>query len=278
MQIVQLDGLNTVEIRDQTTFRIPLAEPLPEDFSLEFTFKAATGSQWFLVYFQPFEGQNINLSSWEHHYLSLKDESGVFLGGDRVSGMVGVKAMVQGFTPTKFQVDDGYAILYVAGERVAQVPNFRHLIGSTAIEFSVQGTADLPFHFRDIRVDYGVEDPVSVFEAEGSYTTRSIFFDTNKSDLRPESTPELERLRAMIAEYGKPVVIEGHTDSVGSDDYNMELSGRRAEAVRAYLVAHGVDAGLIQTVGKGETEPVADNGTDDGRQANRRVVVRPAAA
>ncbi len=277
MEIVQLDELNTAEFKDRTTFRIPLSEPLPEDFSLEFTFKSSVGSQYFLVYFQPFAGQNINLSSWENHYLYLMDESGVFLGGSRVSGMTGVKAMVEGLTPIKFQVDDGYAILYVAGERVAQVPNFKHLAGSTAIEFEVHGRADLPIHIRDIRVDYGVEDPVSVFESAGEYTTRSLYFDSGSSALRPESTPELERLRTMIAEFGKPVVIEGHTDSVGSDDSNSELSGRRAEAVKAYLVAHGVDAGLIRTVGKGETEPVGDNNTDDGRQANRRVVVKPAA-
>ena len=271
MEIVQLDGLNTAEIKDQTTFRVPLTEPLPEDFSLEFTFKAATGSQFFLVYFQPFAGQNIDLSTWENHYLYLMDESGVFLGRDRVSGMVGVKAMVQGFTPIKFQVDDGYAILYVAGERVAQVPNFRHLVGSTAIEFSIQGAATAPFHIRDIRVDYGVEDPVSVFEAEGEYTTRSIYFDVNSAELRPESTPELERIRALVTDYGQPLVIEGHTDSTGSDDHNMELSQRRAEAVKAYLAEKGIDAGLIEAVGKGETEPIADNATDDGRQANRRV-------
>lgn len=277
MEIVQIDGLNTAEFKDPTTFRIPLPEPLPEDFSLEFTLEMSTGSQYFFVYFQPFAGQGIDRNTWEHHYLYLMDESGIFLGRDRASGMTGVTAMVQGFTPIKFQVDDGYAILYVAGERIAQVPNFKHLVGSTAIEFEVHGHAPAPIHIRDIRVDYGVEDPVSVLEAEGEYTTRSIYFDFNSADLRPESTPELERLRGMIAEYGRPLVIEGHTDSTGPDDYNMELSTRRAEAVKAYLESKGIDAGLVQAVGKGETETIADNATDDGRQANRRVRVVVAA-
>ena len=277
MEIVQLDGLNTAEFKDRTTFRIPLSEPLPEDFSLEFTLKAAVGVQYLYVYFEPFEGQNINLSTWENHYLTLWNSSGILLAGNRVSGTDTNTGFVQGLTPVKFQVDDGYAILYVAGERIAQVPNFKHTVGSPAIEFEVHGRTDIPMYIRDIRVDYGVEDPVSVLEAAGEYVTRSIYFDFDSAELRPESTPELERLRAMIAEYGRPLVIEGHTDSTGADDYNMELSQRRAEAVKAYLVERGIDAALIEAVGKGESEPIADNAADDGRQANRRVRVAVAA-
>ncbi|MGH7541094.1 MAG: OmpA family protein, partial [Gemmatimonadota bacterium] len=278
MEIVQTDGLNAVEFKDQTYFRIPLSEPLPEDFSLEFTLKAAVGVQYLYVYFEPFQGQNIDLSTWENHYLTLWNSSGVMLAGNRVSGTDTNVGFVQQLTPVKFQVDGGYAILYVAGERIAQVSNFKHTVGSTAIEFEVHGRTDIPMYIRDIRVDYGVEDPVSVFEAEGEYTTRSIYFDFNSADLRPESTPELERLRAMIAEYGQPLVIEGHTDSTGADDYNLELSEGRATSVKTYLVDHGIEAGLIEVVGKGETEPIADNGTDDGRAANRRVVVKRAGA
>jgi OOP family OmpA-OmpF porin len=73
------------------------------------------------------------------------------------------------------------------------------------------------------------------------------------------------------------VVIEGHTDAIGGDEDNLRLSQQRADAVRDYLVEHGVDAGQVSAVGKGESEPVGDNDTDDGRQANRRVVVRAGA-
>lgn len=277
MELVQIDGLNTAEFKDLTYFRVPLTEPLPEDFSLELTLQLAVAVQSVYVYFEPVQGRSVDFSTYEHHYLELRVSSGVFLAGNRVSGTDGNVSYEQQLTPVKFQVDDGYAILYVGGTRVAQVPNFKHPVGSTAIEFEIHGRTDIPVHIRDIRVDYGVEDPVSVLEAEGEYTTRSIFFDTNSSTLRPESTPELERLQTLLESHGKTVIIEGHTDSTGADDYNMELSQRRAEAVKAYLVAHGIDAAMIQSVGKGETEPIADNGTDEGRQANRRVVVRPAA-
>ena len=169
----------------------------------------------------------------------------------------------------------GSGILYVAGERVAQVPNFQHPVGSTAIEFEVNANRNLSAYIRDIRVDYGVDDPYETFLADGAYTTRSIFFDFNSDDLRPESTPELERIRAMLDANSSltKVVITGHTDSIGEDAYNMELSGRRAEAVKRHLVENGIDAGRIDTAGAGESDPVAGNDTDEGRQENRRVVI-----
>jgi OOP family OmpA-OmpF porin len=69
-------------------------------------------------------------------------------------------------------------------------------------------------------------------------------------------------------------VVEGHTDSVGNDDYNQKLSQRRADAVRKYLVDKGIAGARLTATGLGETQPVADNGTADGRAQNRRVVLR----
>jgi outer membrane protein OmpA-like peptidoglycan-associated protein len=277
MQIVQLDGLNTAEFTAATKFRVPLSEPLPEDFSLEFTIQNAAPNAFIYVMFEPYDGQGFTTRSYESHYLNLWRGPGIYRQGDRVSGVDQVWSINQQLTPVKFQVDDGYAILYVGGERVAQVPNFVHPVGSAALEFDVVANQNSPAYLRDIRVDYGVEDPVSVLETAGEYTTRSIYFDFNSSDLRPESTPELERVRGLLAEFGGTVVIEGHTDSMGDDAYNLRLSAERAEAVKTYLVGRGITADLIQTSGAGETQPMGDNATDDGRQMNRRVVVRPLA-
>jgi len=68
-------------------------------------------------------------------------------------------------------------------------------------------------------------------------------------------------------------LVEGHTDSVGADAYNLALSDRRAKSVFDYLTSRGVDPARIKSVGKGESEPVADNKTAEGRQENRRVML-----
>jgi len=278
VQVVQLDGLNTLEFTAETQFQIPLSEPLPEDFSLEFTVDAGAPNMFVYVHFEPYWNEDFTRASYPHHYLNIFRGGGIYLHSQRISGADQMTQLSTQLTPVKFQVDDGYAILYVGGERVAQVPNLSHPVGSTALEFQVTANQNYPAYIRDIRIDYGVDDPHETLAAEGTYTTRSIFFDFGSARLRPESTPELERIRMMVGQYGQPVVIEGHTDAIGDDNDNLELSQQRADAVRGYLVDHGADAGLISTVGKGESEPVGDNETDGGRQVNRRVVIRAGAA
>lgn len=99
-------------------------------------------------------------------------------------------------------------------------------------------------------------------------------FDFDKSVLKVGGAAKLDELVAKIKGMQLDVVIAtGHTDSVGSDAYNQRLSVARAEAVKAYLVSNGVDVKRIRALGKGETEPVADNATAEGRAKNRRVDV-----
>jgi OOP family OmpA-OmpF porin len=104
--------------------------------------------------------------------------------------------------------------------------------------------------------------------------TIRVNFDHDKSDIRKEDVADLEKAVAFVKKYpGSKVDVEGHTDSRGSDKYNMKLSQRRADAVKKYLVDKGEKADKITPVGKGEAEPIADNKTDKGRFENRRVEV-----
>jgi len=104
--------------------------------------------------------------------------------------------------------------------------------------------------------------------------TSDVLFDYNSATLRPESYPPLNNLADNFKRYPEEIIdVEGHTDAMGSDDYNQNLSERRAFAVKDYLVDRGVAANRINAVGFGKTRPKASNDTPEGRQLNRRVEI-----
>jgi len=104
----------------------------------------------------------------------------------------------------------------------------------------------------------------------------AALFDFDKADLKPEGKEQIkayrEKAQAELSRADK-IMITGHTDNVGASDYNMKLSQRRAEAVRAYLISIGVDPNKIVATGAGETKPIAENNTQEGRAKNRRVEI-----
>jgi outer membrane protein OmpA-like peptidoglycan-associated protein len=105
--------------------------------------------------------------------------------------------------------------------------------------------------------------------------TVRVNFDLDKAIIRPPDDAELQRAVAFVKKYpGYKLSIEGHTDSLASEEYNQGLSLRRATAVRDYLVKSGVsEVSRMTVVGRGESNPIADNGTPEGRFQNRRVEI-----
>jgi outer membrane protein OmpA-like peptidoglycan-associated protein len=105
-------------------------------------------------------------------------------------------------------------------------------------------------------------------------TLGDLLFETGKSDLKGGAAGNLGKLAVFLNEYpDRSVLIEGHTDDVGSDESNFNLSQRRANSVKSYLVGQGIESSRLSTSGLGEGSPVAGNDTSTGRQQNRRVEV-----
>lgn len=99
-----------------------------------------------------------------------------------------------------------------------------------------------------------------------------VLFDFNKYTLKPDARERLAKISGIVLAYPDlKLDIEGHTDSIGSDEYNQELSEKRADAVRGYLISSGVKPDNIKAEGLGKADPVADNSTAEGRKLNRRV-------
>jgi OmpA-OmpF porin, OOP family len=120
--------------------------------------------------------------------------------------------------------------------------------------------------------DVGVEDIGKELDRDCHVALYGIYFDFNKATIRPDSDPVLGKVLALLQ--SRPTLkleIQGHTDNVGTDDYNQKLSEVRANAVSAWLLAKGISADRLTSKGYGMRMPIADNGSDEGRAKNRRV-------
>ncbi|MBU4530432.1 MAG: OmpA family protein [Hoeflea sp.] len=103
----------------------------------------------------------------------------------------------------------------------------------------------------------------------------NITFDTDQSAVKPEFYPTLNSVALVLQKFNRSLVdVAGHTDSTGSDSYNLTLSQQRAQSVSSYLISQGNDGRRFYTQGFGESRPIADNSTDAGRAANRRVEIQ----
>ena len=121
-------------------------------------------------------------------------------------------------------------------------------------------------------VTFTADSLAAALTASGSVAIRDILFDTGKATIQPSSAPTLALIAEMLQANPETVLeIQGHTDNVGTPASNVALSRDRATAVKAALVKAGIAGERLSTKGLGDTQPVADNSTEDGRARNRRV-------
>ena len=131
---------------------------------------------------------------------------------------------------------------------------------------------------RDMRQALAASEAASV-RREGNLLAvvlkGDLTFDTDSTTVKPGLHKELDRIANVMIEYPQTLIrVEGHTDSVGSETHNDDLSERRAGNVRNLLVQRGIDFNKLEVIGYGESMPVANNQTEAGRQMNRRVEIK----
>lgn len=260
--------------------KIPLPRDLPERFTIEFAVLLYEGNaNLALATAVPAAGPGgttrvfhsqtnyIDIGSWGVGVTSRAADA------PKATQRVGA-ALTAGLVPIRILADGRYVKVYVDEQRVANVPNATLDRSNTLwLENTYAASEDKPIFVGPIRVAAGGRDLYDVLEREGRVATQGIYFDTGSDRLRPESTPTLAEIARMLADHPElRIGIEGHTDSVGDDSANQTLSERRAAAVRQFLLeTHGVEPDRLESRGHGETRPVADNDTPEGRQQNRRV-------
>lgn len=176
------------------------------------------------------------------------------------------------------QVQEQRLRIWVNGEKKYDLPKAlgnQHIFNQLFFQLSSSSYKDdeLGFFISNLKVATGKPDTRHKLLEEGKFSTTGILFDFQSAVIKPESYGVIKEIAGVLKENGSvKVKVVGHTSSDGDDKANMELSQRRAASVKDVLVKEfGVDESRLTTEGKGETQPIADNKTKEGKTANRRV-------
>lgn len=160
-------------------------------------------------------------------------------------------------------ISGAYLIVLTQGAEYALYVNKKDYLFQS-LNFNYSARKDYEPIILDIELERATEGTTSVLQ--------NIFFDVDKYDLKDKSITELDKILRFLKENPSfNVEIGGHTDNVGSEAYNLQLSDRRAQSVYNYLIDNGIDSRRLTPKGYGSTRPLADNTTESGRQRNRRI-------
>ena len=271
MEIAEWQGGRYVRAISPSEFAIPLPQTLPDRFTLEVdVYNGMIPGGWDAVEVR-FAPEGVAT----HQVYITRAYGGIAVSGG--SSMVSKTDVdpdkfKDRFVPIRIMADGRYVKVYMGDTRVANMPN-ADIGRANKVWLKLQATDKDPAFVGPIRVAAGGKKLYDALTEKGRVATQGIYFDTGSDRIRPESTPTLKEIGQMLTEHPDlKLTIEGHTDNVGDAKANLDLSQRRATAVKAYLVAkHGIDASRLNSVGLGDTKPVAKNDTPEGRQQNRRV-------
>ena len=159
---------------------------------------------------------------------------------------------------------------YINGTRVVNIPNMK---APNYLELESRLWSDHGVNYvTNFRICKGAVPLYDRLTTDGKIITYGITFDTGKATIKPESMSEINRIKNLMDEdESLNFEVQGHCDATGSAATNQKLSQERAEAIVAKLVEMGIDESRLTASGKGSSEPIADNSTDEGRAKNRRV-------
>lgn len=273
-EVVEWQGRRFLRATSNGAVGIVLPESLPERFTLEFAASVQHGNATIQVSTAPIlHGKREYAGSAPTLGYSRAGLSPVKGGGPTTMTSRQKETIGTALVTVRIMADGDYMKMYLDDHRVANAPNAVFPRTNTIFLSTTWASDANPIMIGPVRVAAGGRDLYERLARDGRVATHGILFATNSDLIRPESTPTLKEIGDMLTAHPElRLSIEGHTDSDGDDAHNMDLSGRRAAAVKTYLVQSlGINAGRLETVGFGESKPAADNATPEGKQQNRRV-------
>jgi OmpA-OmpF porin, OOP family len=275
-EVVEWQGDRYVRATSNGLVGIPLPRSLPERFTVESSVHIGHGNGTLAVvparaYYGPARtraGSAVTIGYTRAGIRPIGDE-----GPTAMAQLEAGKRPSDAVLPVRIMADGDHMKVYLGERRVTNVPNAIFPRSDTLFLVAQWATEADPILVGAVRIAGGGADLYGRLERDGRVATQGILFATNSDRIRPESTPTLEEIGRMLRDHpGLRIRIEGHTDSEGGEDHNQELSVRRADSVKQFLVErYGVDDSRLESAGFGASRPVSDNASAEGRQQNRRV-------
>jgi outer membrane protein OmpA-like peptidoglycan-associated protein len=279
MEVVERDGAKVLRSIARSTMLIPVGRTLPQRFTLEFDIISMNPG---IVDQLVLEGGKDRDRGAKSAEIDWSPRGTFILGSGQNQGTSPVSIpdamqtqIIGNVTHIRVLMDSGYFKMYVNERRMYNNPDLQFRRDSV-IRVEVHGSEEQPVFVTSIRLAESETDVLyDALTAKGRWVTQGILFAMGKADLQPESRPVLKEIATTLKQHPDlKVLIEGHTDNVGSAASNLTLSDARAAAVKTALVGdYGVDADRVSTKGLGDTKPAVPNTTAAGRAQNRRVEV-----
>jgi len=276
-----MNGENVIHI-DKVSEIFPLMKNpkayLPDVYTVEFdiyNFVAKSGNggnDWYIIDFMDINSKSVYSfrfkPDWNGKYFQV-DWTWKSPAGEGQHGSQTVATPSGGFVHTAVSFNQRALKIYFDGQRVVNIPNC-----AKATWFSIRGdgSSSNVYFIKNIRIAEGAVPLYDRLASEGKIITYGITFDVGKSTIKPESVPEINRIVQLMQDNPDlKFSVEGHTDNTGGAASNQTLSEARSKAVMDKMVEMGISKDRLKAAGKGQTSPIADNSTDEGRAKNRRV-------
>ena len=262
MEIVEWEKARWLRLTTTSKFMVPVGAPLPERYTMEFDYVIPGGEMWIYPGGEEKGG-----------HIDFGNAGAAGVGGEGPQARSTANEALRGkLARARVMADGKYVKVYVNEKRVANVPNFDPVRGNKLL-FYVDAQEANPTLFGNFRIAAGGKKLYDALAEKGRVATQGIYFDTGSDRVRPESSPTLKEIAAMLTDHPDlKLLIEGHTDNIGAAAANPSLSERRAAAVRLALTeGYAIANDRLTTKGFGASKPAGGNDTLEGRQNNRRV-------
>jgi OmpA-OmpF porin, OOP family len=267
---------------------LPSTVELPENYTVEFDLATNgfgnnnSASSLTVAFLNKKNYTMAGAGGHAHFQINLSKSAGLSIGNTgtkgtpRIGTKLNMKFRLDTLVHFSITVNKNRLRIWMEEDKITDVPSL--LVGNMGryMLFETYGINPEKGHtvlISNFKIAESTEDLRSQLLDKGRFSTTGIYFNTDKADIKPESFAIIK----LVADYLKEnpevkIQIIGHTDAQGEDNYNLQLSERRAKAVIQALVQQfGIDESRMSAIGKGETEPVDDNATEKGRANNRRV-------